>query len=195
MPDELNQVLSGDQTEPTPPSQTTTEEFDPERAKALIAKLRGEEKRAKQLEKELATYKQSKEDSERAEMTEIERLRIDLQKANDARQRLEADFETQRRNNAVITAASQAGMYDPNDAIAHLANVGTDDIASALETLKAAKPYLFKSTTNNSPTFSPTNPSGGAAKPSDQQVLAEIYGSRRSNLFAGGGVFGPNNSE
>lgn len=195
MPEELNQVLSGDQTEPTLPSQTTTaDEFDPERAKALIAKLRGEEKRAKQLEKELLTLRQADEESKRAEMTEIERMRADLQKERDARTRLEAEYETARRNNAVITAASQAGMYDPNDAIALLANVGADDIAQALETLKAAKPYLFKTTTT-SPTYSPTNPAGGAAKPSDQQILAEIYGGRKSNLFAGGGVFGPNNSE
>lgn len=195
MPEELNQVLSGDQTEPTPPSQTTTaDEFDPERAKALIAKLRGEEKRAKQLEKELMTLRQADEESKRAEMTEIERLRTDLQKAKDAQQRLEQEYEAQRRNNAVITAASQAGMYDPNDAIALLANVGIDEVAQALETLKAAKPYLFKTTTA-SPAFSPTNPAGGAAKPSDQQILAEIYGGRKSNLFVGGGVFGPNNSE
>lgn len=195
MPEELNQVLSGDQTEPTPPSQTTTEEFDPERAKALIAKLRGEEKRAKQLEKELLTLRQAEEESKRAEMTEIERLRSDLQKAKDAQLRLEQEYEVQRRNNAIIAAASQAGMYDPNDAIALMANVGVDDVPSALETLKTAKPYLFKTTTTTSPAFSPTNPAGGAAKPSDQQILAEIYGGRKSNLFAGGGVFGPNNSE
>lgn len=194
MADELNQVLSGDQAEPTQ-SQAGVEEFDAERAKALIAKLRGEEKRAKQLEKELATLRQDDEERKRAEMTELERMKADLQKERDARTRLEQEYETSRRNNVIVATAAKAGMHDPDDAIVLLANVGVDDIASALETLKAAKPYLFKTTTTTAQAFSPTNPAGGAAKPSDQQILAEIYGGRKSNLFSGGGVFGPNSTE
>lgn len=195
MADELNQVLSGDQTEPLQP-QTGAEEFDAERAKALIAKLRGEEKRAKQLEKELALVRQGDEERKRVEMTEIERMKADLQKERDARTRLEQEYETSRRNNVIVAAAAKAGMYDPDDAIALLANVGVDEVPSTLESLRTAKPYLFKTTTTTtSPTYSPTNPAGGAATPSDNQILQEIYGGRKSNLFAGGGVFGPNNSE
>ena len=181
--DELTQVVT---TEPTeqPPAQAV-EDFDPERAKALIAKLRGEEKRAKQLEKELASIRQADEERKLAEMSMVERLQAELAKANEARQRLEAENGRQIRTNAIIAAAAKAGMNDPQDAVLILADADGDDLDAAIEKLRQSKPYLFKIT---NPAYSPTNPAGGAAKQSDDAILAEIYGSRKTSLWGGGGV-------
>ena len=165
------------------------DEFDAERAKALIAKLRGEEKRAKQLEKELAQIRQADEERKMAEMTQLEQLQAKLQKEAEARQRLEQEYANQMRRNAVITAAIKAGMHDPDDAVAILANVDTDALGEALDGLKKSKPYLFKTSTPGA--FSPTNPAGGAGKPSDADILNDIYGrNKASNIWggAGGGV-------
>lgn len=181
--DETTQVV----TDSDPQPQAGEEEFDAERAKALIAKLRGEEKRKKQLEKELAAIRQADEERKLLEMTQVERLTAQLNKEAEARQRLEQEIASQTRRNAVITAAAKAGMHDPADAVALLADVDADALEQALEGLKKGKPYLFK--TSTAAAFSPTNPQGGAARPSDQEILADIYGSRRSNIFAGGGVF------
>ena len=186
MADELIQEITTDTEAPQP--QAGAEDFDPERAKALIAKLRGEEKRAKQLEKELASVRQADEQRKMAEMTELERLQAQLKQEAEARQRLEAEYAAQVRKSAVVTAAVKSGMHDPNDAVAILANVDVDGLSDALESLKKSKPYLFKQSTPGA--FSPTNPAGGAAKPSDQQILDEIYGRRSASSIWGSGQGG-----
>jgi hypothetical protein len=184
MADELIQAITTDSETPQP--QAGSEDFDAERAKALIAKLRGEEKRAKALEKELAQIRQADDERKLAEMTQVEQLQAKLQKADEARQRLEAEYANQMRRNAVITAAVKAGMHDPDDAVAILANVDVDGLGEALDGLKASKPYLFKSSVPSN--LSPTNPSGGAGKSSDQDVLNEIYGiGRKSSIWGGPG--------
>jgi hypothetical protein len=119
-------------------------------------------------------------------MSQLERLQAELNKANDARQRIEADYARQVRTNAVVTAASKAGMYDPADAVAMLADVDVDGLSDAIDKLKASKPYLFKSGVPSN--LSPPNPSGGAGKPRDQEVLNEIYGiGRKSSIWGGPG--------
>jgi hypothetical protein len=184
MADELTTEMVEGTTEVKPQA---GDDFDPERAKALIAKLRGEEKRAKQLEKELATVRQADEERKLAEMSQIEQLQAKLQKADEARQRLEAEYANQMRRNAVITAAVKAGMHDPDDAVAILANVDVDALDGELERLKKSKPYLFKQSTPGA--YSPTNPAGGAGKQSESEILAEIYGTKpkTSGIWGGPG--------
>lgn len=173
------------------------DDFNPERAKALIAKLRGEEKRAKQLEKELAQIRQADEERKLAEMTQLEQLQAKLQKEAEARQRLEQEYANQMRRNAVITAAVRAGMHDPDDAVAILADVDVEGLEQSLDGLRKAKPYLFKPSTPSA--FSPTNPAGGAGKPSDAEILNDIYGrGKTSNIWGGAGggvVWNPNATE
>jgi hypothetical protein len=193
MADELTTETVESTTEVKPQA---GDDFDPERAKALIAKLRGEEKRAKQLEKELAQIRQADEERKLAEMSQLEQLQAKLQKEADARQRLEQEFANQMRKNAVITAAVKAGMHDPDDAVAILANVDTENLGDALDTLKKSKPYLFKSSTPGA--YSPTNPAGGAGKQSEREILAEIYGTKpkTSGIWGGpgGGVVWTSNT-
>jgi hypothetical protein len=61
--------------------ETKEEEFDKERAMKTINNLRAYEKKATKLEKELEAYRQKEEDRKKAEMSEIDRLKLEAQEA------------------------------------------------------------------------------------------------------------------
>jgi hypothetical protein len=162
------------------------------------------QREVKKLRKEAASWRtqlRSAQEAEaaakRAEMTEAERLKAELAEEREARTRAEADRRAVTIRSQVISAAAKAGFADPDDAYrmldANTLEVGDDGTVDGLDaTLKEllkAKPYLAGKSTG---TFSPTNPSSGAAGASDSEILAEIYGiGRKANLWGGqgGGVF------
>lgn len=173
-----------------------TDTFDAERAKALIDKLRPFEKQAKKLEQELAELRQAEDTRKRAEMSELERLKADLAKAEEARTKAEQARQQTAIRSQIVAAAAKANLADPEDAyrFIDLATLTVDEsgraanLDEALQDLLKRKPYLAKQTSN---AYSPTNPAGGAGKQSEREILNEIYGGRKANIWGGegGGVY------
>jgi hypothetical protein len=130
---------------------------------------------------------------QRSEMTELDRIKADLEAERQARAQAEQRQRDQLIRTQVIAAAAKAGFNDPEDAFRMLdvsaleadESGKVDGLDSALQALAKSKPYLVKS----SGTISPTNPSGGPQKASDEQLRKELFGTRRTPLFDGGGVF------
>lgn len=147
---------------------------------------------------QLRAKEEQEQERAKAEMTETERLKAELVEAQEARTRAETERRAIAVRSQVISAAAKAGFADPEDAYRMLDTLDVDDdgrvdgLDKALKELLKAKPYLAG---KQAGTYSPTNPAGGAARPSDSEILAEIYGPRRSNIFSGGGVFSANQSE
>jgi len=88
-------------TEENPKEEITTEEvpeeeaFDKERAMATIKNLRKFEKDAAKLSKELESYKLKEEERKKAELSEIDRLKLEAQEAKD--KLAELTLDKQRR--------------------------------------------------------------------------------------------------
>lgn len=158
-------------------------------------------KELKAVRKEAAAYRtklrQAEEDAEarkRAEMTELERIKSDLEAERKARQEAEQKRQQQALRTQVITAAARMNFADPDDALRMLdqSTLEVDDagnidgLDAALTALAKAKPYLIKTTAG---TISPTNPVGGKQPTSAEQMRAEMFGQQTSKLFDGGGVF------
>lgn len=161
-------------------------------------------KEVKQLRREAASWRtklraaeEAEEQRRRSEMTELERLKADLEAERQARATAEEQRTRQLLRTQVIAAAAKAGLNDPEDAVRMLdtsemtvADDGTvDGLEQALGALLKAKPYLIKSTSG---TISPTNPAGGQQRTSDEQLRQELFGGRNTPaLFEGGGVYMP----
>lgn len=158
-------------------------------------------KELKAVRKEAAAYRtklrQAEEDAEarkRAEMTELEKVRADLEAERKARQEADQKRQQQALRTQVVTAAARMNFADPEDALRMLdqSTLEVDDAGNidglddALSALVKAKPYLIKTTTG---TISPTNPAGGKQPTSAEQMRAEMFGQQTSKLFDGGGVF------
>jgi hypothetical protein len=141
---------------PTPPSETPEEvkdDFDKPRASALIAKLRLEEKRAKDLDKRVADYERRERDAAEAQLSESERLSTQLKRAE-----AELVMERQQSRDAinryeVQAHAARLNIVDP-DAAVKLLDWGQleydddgrpSDVEAALKSLIEAKPYLVRS--------------------------------------------------
>lgn len=135
-------------------------EFDAERAKATIQKLREHEKRAMKLEKDaialqkkLAQYEQAEAERKKAEMTEADRLKAELEQANAHAQAVAEEMVTLRIRQAMFTQAAKMGFHNPDDAylMADLSGVELGDdgevagVETALKDLVKARPYLAKS--------------------------------------------------
>lgn len=135
-------------------------EFDAERAKATIQKLREHEQRAlklekqtKALEKKLAEYETAEQQRKQAEMSEVERLKAEVEAAKAAQQAAAEEMVTMRIKQAMFTAAAKMGFHNPEDAylMADLTEVdlGEDGAVAGVETalkdLLKSRPYLAKS--------------------------------------------------
>lgn len=129
-------------------------------------------------------------------MTEVERLQADLEKTQAQLEQTERLSRERLVRSAVAIAAARAGFNDPDDAYRLLdmtalevVDDGTvDGLDKAIQAIVKAKPYLLKTKS----AIMPTNPSGGAVKPSDEQLRAELFGGgRRGSFWNGGGVVTP----
>ena len=158
-------------------------------------------KELKAVRKEAAAYRtklrQAEEDAEarkRAEMTELERIKADLEAERKARQEADQRRQQQAIRTQVVTAAARMNFADPEDALRMLDQSALevddagniDGLDAALTALAKAKPYLIKSTTG---TISPTNPAGGPQRTTQDQLRQEMFGPKNTKLFEGGGVF------
>lgn len=146
---------------PATPDETPEEpeEFDRDRALKLIAKLRGEEKRARDLDKRtadqakrLADYERREREAADAQLSEQERLATQLKRA-EAELQLERQQARDTINRLEVQAhASRLQIVDPEAAVKLLdwaqleySDDGTpQNVEEALQALVAAKPYLAK---------------------------------------------------
>ena len=189
---------------PTPTTEETTAQGQEPGAEQSTPDIETLLKEVKTLRKEAASWRtklrtaeEAEEQRRRSEMTELEKLKADLDAERQARATAETQRTQQLLRTQVISAAAKAGLNDPEDAVRMLdtsemtvADDGTvDGLEQALGALLKAKPYLIKSTSG---TISPTNPAGGPQRPSDEQLRQELFGGRsKPALFEGGGVFMP----
>lgn len=188
---------------PTPTEEQTTTQGQEPGAEQSTPDIEALLKEVKTLRKEAASWRtklraaeEAEEQRKRSEMTELEKLKADLQVERQARAAAEQQRQQQLLRTQVVSAAAKAGFNDPEDAIRLLDQTALeiDDkgqiggLDSELKRLLAAKPYLAA----KAGTISPTNPAGGAPGQSTEERLKRIYGmGSGSNVFGGqgGGVF------
>lgn len=172
-------------TPTTPP--TDEEPFDKDRAMATIQNLRGFEKQAKALQKQLDELKAAEDERKNKELSEVEKAK---KEAEDAKNALKATSERYRTNaihSAVRLAAVTAGFVDPEDAVklADLSTVelGDDDKVTgakeAVDKLAKSKPHLVAPAKPTAPNINAQ--SGG--NPPPLTVDAVIEQKRRSREY------------
>lgn len=165
-------------------------------ADALLKEVKALRKEAANWRNKLRQAEEAEAQRQRSEMTELDRIKADLESERQARAHAEQRQREQLIRTQVIAAAARQGFTDPDDAIRMLDVTAfevdesgkIDGLDGALSQLAKSKPYLLK----NMATISPTNPAGGPQKASDEQLRKEMFGnSRPSSLLTGGGVFWP----
>jgi ApbE superfamily uncharacterized protein (UPF0280 family) len=140
-------------------TETTVEEFDPERAMHTIKTLRAETKAAQKALKEATTLIQQHED---AKLSEQEKLTRELETLRAERDAIARDAHAAKASTAITSAAATAGALRP-DAIAKLVDVATFDGDNAGDLVKQVReqfPELFASR--------PGNADAGAGKTAPQ---------------------------
>jgi hypothetical protein len=99
------------------------ERFDAERAKALIAKLRAEAKTGKQTARELEAAKKKLREREEAELSETERLRLEVEALKKDRERVVQERQVMRDEQAIFAAAVKHQAVKPQ-LIVRLIDIG-----------------------------------------------------------------------
>ena len=156
-----------------PPSETWKdgEKFDPEKAQALIEKLRAENKALKPYEKKAAEFEALQKAQAEKDLTELQKL----QKHN-------AELELQIKANARREMQRQvARELKLPDALAEL--LPGDD----LETMKAKATELAKALPTN-PSLTPSNPPAGKIAETDAEKKQRLMGTPSADIWKGGGV-------
>jgi hypothetical protein len=141
------------------------------------------------LKAQLEQLRQAEEERKRAEMSEIERYKADLEKALNERQTFEQELEKLRESvkqerikNAFITAATSANIAYIDDAfrLADLSAVTIDEdgnvvgIEDAIKTLVEHKPFLLAQAKKEpKPIGESTNAKSDKSDKSAEQILKE----------------------
>lgn len=137
--DEAMLETSGAESQNT---EAPAEEFDPERAMALIQKLRSE---ARATAKELKAAQDAIKQHEDAKLTEQERLQRELDALRSERDAIAREAFEAKANSAISAAAQAAGALRP-DAIARLVDLAGfdgDNAGELVQAVKATYPELF----------------------------------------------------
>lgn len=195
------------QTPSNPPDsadQTPTEkEWDEELGRPLVQKLRlavkDSEKRTKGLEQEVAAYKKQEEEAKRAQLSEQERLKADLEAQKAETKREQASRREAVNRLTVQVQAQRLGIIDPDAAEKlldwSLVEYGDDgrptNVDEVLTALVADRPYLkAPPTQQQTPTLQPTNPATHQNVPGQRQYTqAEVadyrfYTAHRDDIIA-----------
>lgn len=187
----------------TPPAQTTEQqpavaapEMTAEELKAELAaaKVRlGESNRENASWRlKIAGYETAEQKRKEAEMTEAQKLQAQLEKANKERDEALSTVQQHAKRRAFEKAARSAKLNWANDdaledgfRLADLSAVKVngetvEGMDAVVKTLAAAKPYLFKAASDESPNVNATTgkPAGQRTGllPAEAQELAAIYG-------------------
>jgi len=206
---EMNAQMDPTMTGQAPTTEETTTQGQEPGAEQSTPDIEALLKEVKTLRKEAASWRtklrqaeETEEQRRRSEMTELEKLKADLEAERQARATAEQQRTQQLLRTQVVSAAARAGFNDPEDAVRLLDQTALeiDDhgqiggLERELKALLAAKPYLATKTG----TISPTNPAGGAPGQSTEERLKRIYGmGGGANVFggSGGGVFWSTSTE
>lgn len=139
-----------------------------------VKKLREE---AAKYRTERNTLQKEKDEKAKAEMAEVDRLKLEKEEADGRVKEVEAQLATERIGNAISRAATTASFFAPDDAAAFikasdikLLEDGTPDMRSvkaAVETLAKEKPHLVRG---------PGSGDGGwqSAPPTNAQHIKQI---------------------
>lgn len=192
MSDEQGQVPNPTDNGQEPAGETESAQLD---AEALMKEVRSLRKEAASWRTKFRDLEQAEEERRRSEMTEVERLRADLDAERQARQQAEQQRQQETLRHQVMVEASKLGFVDPSDVIALLPSDSIElkpdgsisGLTAALKKLAEEKPYLTKAST---PAISPTHPAGGQP-PSYEQLKQDIFGRKAHPIFQGGGVVWP----
>jgi hypothetical protein len=165
---------------------------------ALLAELKQARKEAASYRTKLRQTEESEAERKRQEMTEVERLKADLETAKAKADEAQRTAQERLLRAAVTTAAAKANFADPDDAWrfidATTLEVGdggaVNGLDEAIQAIAKAKPYLLRPT-GTQQHMSATNPANPTAK-SDEQMRQEMFGRKDSNFWKGGGVVHPN---
>lgn len=157
------------------------DEWDKERAKATILKLREQEKQDKKALKELETLKAEKQKREEAEMTESQRLQKQADELVNQNAKLQADI---LRRDVVAETGLPVFLSD------RLKGTTKEEMLLDAQELLKNLPQAQK----NAPKLPPTNPANGELVENEAQKRTRLFGNQ-TNVFdikaiqeAGGGV-------
>lgn len=131
-------------------SEEGEERFDADRAKALIAKLRNEVKAGKSTAKELEAAKKKLKDREDAELSETERLRLEVESLKKDRERVVQERQAMRDEQAIFAAAVKHQAVKPQlivrlidvSALEHDEDGKPTNAESLVKELLKDEPYL-----------------------------------------------------
>lgn len=163
------------QAEPDAPATSDQpDDFDRERAQALISKLRPFEKKAAQLEKALAEREAKLKEYEEASLTEQQKRERAYEEIRTHAEYLEAENRALKVDAAIEREALNAGAHYP-DMIARLltdvelemdesGRPNTNSVRAAIRALKEERPALFQAGPDKAPGKSAPQPvAAGAA--------------------------------
>ena len=166
--------------EPVVEPETPVEEWDKERAKATILKLRESEKQAKKDAKELEQLKAEKSKRDEAEMTESQRNQKRAEEAEAKNTKLETDII--RRD--VIAETGLPALFTDR-----LKGTTKEEMLADAQELAKTLPTI-----KTAPKVPPTNPSNADTNETDHQKRERLFG-KQGNPFdmetikaKGGGV-------
>lgn len=160
--------------------ETPADEWDKERAKSTILKLREQEKQYKKELKELEQLKAEKAKREEAEMTEAQRLQKQNEELANHNAKLQADI---LRRDVIAETGLPVFLSD------RLKGTTKEEMLADAQELLKNLPQA-----KQNPKLPPTNPANGELVETEAQKRARLFG-RQSNVFdvnaikeAGGGV-------
>jgi len=157
------------ETAPAPKTETVKDEFDPARAMRTIEALRAEIKELKPKAKQAEELTAAEQKRKEAEMTELQKLTAQLEKAN-------AELKAAQLAEMRRTAAVEAGL--PLVFADRLKGETPEELAEDAKKILEALPKAPKT-----PTVSATNPGAGASQgETEAQALARIRG-QNVNVF------------
>ncbi|QDX93630.1 hypothetical protein EEL30_15795 [Brevibacillus laterosporus] len=192
--------IDGPEQSAEPPKSFTQEELDRIVAERVARERKKTERFADydDLKTKLAEYEQEREEKQRAEMTEIDRWKTDLEKEVAAKQALEqsvtemeAKYRQEKIRNAFITAATGANIAHIDDAYvlasSDLAKVTIDDtgnvigVDSVVQALVENKPFLIAQSKREPITIG--GPSGSEHETETKTLEARLEEAKKQRDF------------
>ncbi|MFW5434348.1 hypothetical protein [Paenibacillus apiarius] len=200
------QMFAEGEPEPTPqdpPAEPTPEPektFTQAELDDIVAKRLDRERKKygdyDDLKSKLSEYERKREEEQRAEMTEIERYKADLEKAQSSYQTLESELTSMRESvkqerihNAFITAATGANIAYIDDAWSladkSSINVGDDGKVVGIDTLIAtlieSKPFLVAQNPTKPKTIGDPTDTPPKGQKTAEQMLKEAADKARAS--------------
>lgn len=121
---------------------------------------------------ELKAKEDAEQEKKEAEMTEFQKLQQQIEALRLEAEEAKKQAKKSEYEKSVGEEAAKVGI-DPEDALKFI-GYGSEDLATALQELAKAKPYIVR---KQSPRFSVTNPQGGEPiRETDEQKRKRLFG-------------------